>query len=203
MINVPNLLTIFRILMVPTYLVVLYSNLKYANQFAVVLFTVAALTDILDGHIARKYKLVTNFGKIIDPIADKIMVMAAMVALVELGRLDGWILVVMLFRDFFVDALRNMVAAKGVIIAAGAWGKAKTFLQIFAIGFIMFYDSLVIWPSVDFFSILPYGIAANVGQIAIPAFFIGNILIYMALAASVYSGIVYLRQYSKYLNSND
>jgi CDP-diacylglycerol--glycerol-3-phosphate 3-phosphatidyltransferase len=201
MVNVPNILTVFRILMVPAYLVVLYSGIKQANQLAWTLFAIAALTDILDGYVARKYKLVTNLGKIMDPIADKIMVTAAMVALVELGRLDGWIVVVMLFRDFSVDALRSMVASKGVIIAAGAWGKAKTLLQVFAVGWMILYDSIILWPLSKLFHYIPYG-ADTTGYIVMPSYFLGSVFIYISLVASVYSGILYFRQYAKYLKSS-
>ncbi|MDR2884676.1 MAG: CDP-diacylglycerol--glycerol-3-phosphate 3-phosphatidyltransferase [Deferribacteraceae bacterium] len=196
MLNLPNLLTILRILMVPAYLAVFYSDLQYANQIALVLFVAAALTDILDGYLARKYKLVTNLGKIMDPVADKILVATAMIALVDADRLVAWIAMAMLFRDFAVDALRSIAAAAGTVIAAGPWGKLKTLIQIFALSFLMFGDTLSLYPA--------FGISTlHASGIAIPAHLIGTILIYIALVASIFSGIVYYRQYFRFLKSSN
>ena len=171
--NIPNFLTIIRIVLVPVYCVLMYANFPGATIWAAILFTIAALTDLADGYIARKYGLITDFGKVMDPVADKIMVTAAMVVLVDLHRLAAWIVITMLFRDFAVGALRDVAASKGNIIAAGIWGKIKTALQMIALGMIIFY--------VDLFSM--------------PTYTIGMIVMYVALAASIYSGIVYFKQY--------
>lgn len=200
--NVPNILSILRILLVPGYMVFMYLKWSYANQIAWLFFVVAAFTDMLDGHIARKYGQITNIGKVIDPVADKIMVTAAMIVLVELGKLEAWIVVLMLFRDFAVGALRDLSASQGTIIAAGIWGKLKTVLQMVAIGFMVFYDTVVIYP-LSSIGVIPYGGVLPEGALYIPCFTIGYVLIYIALIASVYSGIVYFMQYSKVLRESN
>ena len=194
MLNVPNLITSLRILLVPTYLWAMYANFAYSNQLACLFFIIAGSTDMLDGYIARKYGQVTNFGKIIDPVADKIMVTAAMIALVSLQHLPGWIVILMLFRDFSVGALRDIAAQQGTIIAAGFWGKLKTVLQMTSLGFIIFYDKFILWP-------LPYWgvrkLTLSADYISIPVFEIGMILMYIALAASIFSCVIYFKQYYK------
>ncbi|MDR2869475.1 MAG: CDP-diacylglycerol--glycerol-3-phosphate 3-phosphatidyltransferase, partial [Deferribacteraceae bacterium] len=199
MMNVPNLLTIARLVMIPAYMYFMYrSGTPYANQLACFFFVLASVTDFLDGYIARKYKLITNFGKVMDPIADKIMVAAAMIVLAEVGRLEAWIIVLMLFRDFVVGGLRDIAAAQGTIIAAGVWGKLKTILQMVALSLMIFYDDLVIWP-LSYYSTLFSGgdISVMSGIIAIPIFGLGVVLIYLALIASIFSGVMYYLQYEK------
>ncbi len=128
--NLPNKLTMARIVAVPIF-VVLYMMKMYIP--ACIVFILASLTDMLDGKIARKYNLVTNFGKIMDPLADKILVYAAFCMMVEDGTIPAWMLIIILFREFAVSGLRTVAASEGTVIAAGMTGKIKTVLQMFAV----------------------------------------------------------------------
>jgi CDP-diacylglycerol--glycerol-3-phosphate 3-phosphatidyltransferase/cardiolipin synthase len=128
--NLPNKLTMARIFAVPVF-VVLYMMKLYIP--ACIVFILASLTDMLDGQIARKYNLVTNFGKIMDPLADKILVYAAFCLMVSDGTVPAWMLIIILFREFAVSGLRTVAASNGIVIAAGMTGKIKTVLQMFAV----------------------------------------------------------------------
>lgn len=131
--NLPNQLTLLRILMVPVFLVVLSLRLPLGDYIAAGVFVLAACTDGLDGYIARKQKQITSLGKLLDPLADKLLVSAALIVLVELGRLSGWVAVVIIGREFAVTGLRSLAVAEGVVIAASKLGKIKTITQIVAI----------------------------------------------------------------------
>ncbi len=124
--NLPNKLTLLRIIMIPFFLLVLYLNVPYANYWALAIFVVASLTDMLDGKIARKYHLVTDFGKFADPLADKMLVTAAMLWFVEIGQMPGWALLIVIVREFAVSGLRMIASDKGRVIAAAWSGKIKT-----------------------------------------------------------------------------
>ena len=124
--NLPNKLTLLRIIMIPFFLLVLYLDVPYANYWALAIFIVASLTDMLDGKIARKYHLVTDFGKFADPLADKMLVTAAMLWFVEIGQMPGWALLIVIVREFAVSGLRMIASDKGRVIAAGWSGKVKT-----------------------------------------------------------------------------
>ena len=124
--NLPNKLTVLRIILIIPFLVVLYLDIPYATYWALAIFIVASLTDMLDGKIARKHNLITDFGKFMDPLADKMLVMAAMVWFVEIGQMPGWALLVVLVREFGVSGLRMVASDKGRVIAAGWSGKVKT-----------------------------------------------------------------------------
>ena len=124
--NLPNKLTILRIIMIIPFLLVLYLDIPYASYIALVIFVLASLTDMLDGKIARKHNLITDFGKFADPLADKMLVMAAMVWFVEIGQMPGWVLLVVLVREFAVSGLRMVASDQGRVIAAGWSGKVKT-----------------------------------------------------------------------------
>ncbi len=124
--NTANKLTLLRVIMIPAFLLVLYLDVPGANYWALVLFVVASLTDTLDGYIARHYNQVTDFGKFMDPLADKCLVTAAMVWFVEIGLMPGWALLVVIVREFAVSGLRMVAADKGRVIAAGWSGKVKT-----------------------------------------------------------------------------
>ncbi|MGL4483401.1 MAG: CDP-diacylglycerol--glycerol-3-phosphate 3-phosphatidyltransferase [Anaerovoracaceae bacterium] len=136
--NVPNILTIARVCAIPFFVWVLMEN-NYL--FAMIIFIVAAATDALDGHIARKYNLVSNFGKIMDPLADKLLVMAALVCLTALAAIPAWMTIVILAREFTISGLRAVAAAEGIVIAAGMTGKIKTVLQMVALPVIMLVRS--------------------------------------------------------------
>lgn len=173
--NIANQLTIIRIVAIPLYLLVLYINKDWSNVAATIIFILAGVSDFLDGYIARKYNMITDLGKILDPIADKILVAAALIALIDLDRLYWWIAVIMLARDFTMEALRNLAASKGIIIAAGIWGKLKTTFQMVAIGMISFKN---VWLGINWY-------------------ILGQVLMYIALVLSIYSAFVYFRDYFK------
>lgn len=137
--NLPNKLTMLRIIMIPLFIIVLMTGHYYISA---IIFILASATDALDGHIARKYNLVTNFGKIMDPLADKMLVVSALVCLVELGNVAGWMVIVILAREFTITGLRTVAAAQGIVIAAGWSGKIKTVLQMIAVPALLLQN----WP---------------------------------------------------------
>ena len=124
--NLPNKLTLLRIILIPVFMVVLYWGFPGATWVALAIFIIASLTDMLDGKIARKYNLVTDFGKFADPLADKMLVTAAMLWFVEIGQMPAWMLLIVICREFAVSGLRMVAADKGRVIAAGWSGKVKT-----------------------------------------------------------------------------
>src|SRR5438093_13610352 len=131
--NLPNLLTVIRILLVPVIVVALLTETRNADMLAAIVFAVAAFTDGLDGYIARSRGSVTTFGKLMDPIADKLLIIAPLVSLVSLGRIAGWVAMVIIAREFAVTALRMVAAEQGLVIAASPLGKLKTIAQVLAI----------------------------------------------------------------------
>ena len=124
--NLPNKLTVLRIVLILPFLLVLYLDVPYAQYIALAIFILASLTDMLDGKIARSRNLVTDFGKFMDPLADKCLVTAAMLWFVEIGQMPAWALLVVIIREFGVSGLRMVAADKGRVIAAGWSGKVKT-----------------------------------------------------------------------------
>lgn len=132
--NLPNKLTIFRVILIPFFVVLLLFDITaYDKWIALAIFIIASLTDFLDGHIARKYNLVTNFGKFMDPLADKLLVCSAMICLVELSRIPAWVVIVIIAREFIISGFRLVASDNGVVIAASYWGKFKTTFQILMI----------------------------------------------------------------------
>ena len=132
--NLPNKLTILRVIMIPFFVVFLLLNKGFTTEMiALVLFAAASFTDFLDGYIARKNNLVTNFGKFMDPLADKLLVCSAMICLIELGRLPAWIVIIIIAREFIISGFRLVASDNGVVIAASYWGKFKTVSQMFMI----------------------------------------------------------------------
>ena len=124
--NTANKLTILRVFMIPVFLLVLYLDVPWANYWALGIFVIASLTDTLDGYIARHYNQTTDFGKFMDPLADKCLVTAAMLWFVEIGQMPAWALLVVIIREFAVSGLRMVAADQGRVIAAGWSGKVKT-----------------------------------------------------------------------------
>ena len=124
--NLPNKLTMLRIILIPVFMGVLYWGFPGADYIALAIFIIASLTDLLDGKIARKYNLVTDFGKFADPLADKMLVTAAMLWFVEIGQMPAWALLIGVVREFAVSGLRMIASDKGRVIAAGWSGKVKT-----------------------------------------------------------------------------
>ncbi len=130
--NLPNKLTIFRVILIPFFVFfLLIDPTNQTNRYiADGIFIIASLTDMLDGKIARKYNLITNFGKFMDPLADKLLVGAAMICLVETGQLAAWIVVIIISREFIISGFRLVASDNGVVIAASYWGKFKTVFQM-------------------------------------------------------------------------
>lgn len=131
--NIPNILTLLRIIMIPIFYVVFFSDITNSSLFAALIFIVASLTDWLDGFLARKWSLVTNFGKIMDPLADKLLVMTALVCLLTSFRIPAWAVIVILAREMAITGLRIIAASEGVVVAADMLGKFKTVFQMVAI----------------------------------------------------------------------
>lgn len=126
--NIANKLTLLRVAMIPFFLLVLYlGSGSWSHYIATAIFVVASLTDYLDGYLARKHNLVTNFGKFMDPLADKLLVMAALVYFVEVGRLSAIVVIIIIAREFIISGFRLIAAIDNKVIAASMWGKAKTF----------------------------------------------------------------------------
>jgi len=131
--NVPNILTLSRLVMAAVLMALLTLSFPFAKSMALVVFIFAGITDYLDGHLARNVYGVTSFGKLMDPLTDKVIVCAAFVSFVELGLLPAWMVVLIIAREFLVTGLRLLASTKGKIISAGQWGKHKTVWQIVAI----------------------------------------------------------------------
>lgn len=155
--NLPNKLTMLRVILIPFFVIfMLGSLLGDADKWiALGIFIGASLTDLLDGKIARKYNLVTDFGKLMDPLADKLLVSAALICLCEMGRLAAWIVIVIISREFIISGLRQIAADKGIVIAASYWGKYKTTFQmimicllIVNIGALSLVSVIVTWVAV-------------------------------------------------------
>ena len=130
--NLPNKLTVLRVIMVPFFVFFMLTDVGGpANKWiALILFCVASLTDMLDGKIARKYNLVTNFGKFMDPLADKLLVCSAMICMIEMEKLPAWIVIVIIAREFIISGFRLVASDNGIVIAASYWGKFKTVFQM-------------------------------------------------------------------------
>ena len=133
--NLPNKLTIFRVILIQFFVFFLLAPYfpEYGKYIATAIFIVASLTDMADGKIARKYNLVTNFGKFMDPLADKLLVCSAMICLVEIDRLAAWIVIVIIAREFIISGFRLVASDNGIVIAASYWGKFKTTFQMLMI----------------------------------------------------------------------
>ncbi|MCI8976997.1 CDP-diacylglycerol--glycerol-3-phosphate 3-phosphatidyltransferase [bacterium 1xD8-48] len=132
--NLPNKLTMFRVILIPFFIVFLLASLTpYDKWIALVIFIIASLTDLLDGKIARKYNLVTNFGKFMDPLADKLLVCSALICLIELDKIPSWMVIVIIAREFIISGFRLVASDNGVVIAASYWGKFKTTFQMVAV----------------------------------------------------------------------
>ena len=142
--NLPNKLTVFRVILIVPFVILLLGSangwgwftaifggiMEYIDYIAVAIFIIASFTDMLDGKIARKYNLVTNFGKFMDPLADKLLVCSALICLVEMGRLPAWIVIVIIAREFIISGFRLVASDNGIVIAASYWGKFKTVSQM-------------------------------------------------------------------------
>ena len=154
--NLPHKLTIFRVILIPFFIVFLLIPITpYDKWIALGIFIFASLTDLLDGKIARKYNLVTNFGKFMDPLADKLLVCSALICLIELEKIPSWMVIIIIAREFIISGFRLVAADNGVVIAASYWGKFKTTFQMTAvclliadIGAIQMVTTIVTWIAV-------------------------------------------------------
>ena len=161
--NLPNKLTVFRVILIPFFVLFLLLDITaYDRWFALAIFIIASLTDFLDGHIARKYNLVTNFGKFMDPLADKLLVCSALICLIELDRIPSWIVIVIIAREFIISGFRLVASDNGVVIAASYWGKFKTTFQIIMICLMIadlaplyYVTQIVMWIALALTAIIP------------------------------------------------
>ena len=170
--NLPNKITLFRVILIPVFLYVyLAQPFGYpgSDWVALAIFSVASITDAIDGYIARNWNLITNFGKLMDPLADKLLVCAALIAFVETGVMPGWVAVVLVSREFFISGMRQLAVEKGLVLAASKAGKIKLITQVVLMIFIL----------------LPL----SFGDIDI---LLTNILIVLAITSSVLSAIDYV-----------
>lgn len=143
--NLPNKLTILRVIMIPFFIVFLLVPITpYDKWIALAIFIIASITDLLDGKIARKYNLVTNFGKFMDPLADKLLVCSALICLIELGKIPAWMVIVIIAREFIISGFRLVASDCGVVIAASYWGKFKTTFQMVAVC-LLIADIATLW----------------------------------------------------------
>ncbi len=167
--NAPNVLTLLRILLIPVFVIIYFTNIPDWNVVAAIIFIVAAITDWLDGYLARKYDLVSNFGKLWDPIADKLLVLAALLVIMDWGKIGLVVVLIIVARELIIGGLRSTAASKGVVIAADKSGKLKTVVQFVAIILLLLNN----WP----FTFVPVDL--------------GLILIWVSVALSIYSCIEY------------
>lgn len=188
--NLPNKLTLLRILLVPVFLVFMYIPMPFQYTLALVVFAAASITDALDGNIARKHNLVTTFGKFADPLADKVLVLAALAAFADVDDIpvNGIVVIIVATREFLVSGLRLVTAEKGVVVAAGIWGKLKTAFTMAAIVVILLTQVL----------------STDLGILSVDAEFwmyvVNSVLVWVSVLLTVISGWVYLKGYWKYID---
>jgi CDP-diacylglycerol---glycerol-3-phosphate 3-phosphatidyltransferase len=154
-VNAPNVLTLARILLVPVLVVALLDQTDHGDLLAAIAFALASLTDAIDGYLARSRNAITTFGKLMDPVADKLLIVAALFSLVSLHRLAPWVAMVIVAREFAVTMTRMAAAPTGLVIASNWWGKAKTIVQVATIFLLIAFDSSPLW-----LDLLTYGMVA-------------------------------------------
>lgn len=180
--NLPNKLTILRTIMIPVFLIFLYiPGLGMTGDVLVAaIFVLASFTDLLDGKIARKYNLVTNFGKFMDPLADKLLVCSALIALVDLDRIPAWVVIIIIAREFIISGFRLIASDNGVVIAASYWGKFKTTFQMIMI--------ILLILNIDY----PYSNIVNM------------VIMYIALALTIISLLDYIiKNYKVFIDGSN
>lgn len=191
--NLPNKLTVGRIILVPFFVAALLADFPLNNAVALIIFVMASLTDMFDGKIARKNGLVTDFGKFADPLADKILVLAAFLCFVQFGICDCVAVIIVLFREFSVTSIRLIAASKGKVVAANMWGKAKTVSQMIAIIAVIAMQIVLELPEVglNFINTVTFE----------PIFFVvGEILIWISVVFTIISGVVYIIQNRQFIS---
>ena len=190
--NVPNILTIARIFITPIFLaVILMDTLPHRFLIACVIFSIASITDAIDGHLARKNNQITNFGKFLDPIADKILTTSALLAFMSMGLCNIWIIMLVLTREFAIASVRMIVAAGGVVIPANIWGKIKTVSQmVFTILIMLLGETWEILSSTNkvLFEKLP------------DLSLVSNGLLWITAILTVISGVIYLNDSKKIID---
>ncbi|AKV03219.1 CDP-diacylglycerol--glycerol-3-phosphate 3-phosphatidyltransferase [Labilithrix luteola] len=189
-VNIPNLLTFGRIVMIPLCLWFLDKDTPRSGFWAAIVFTLAALTDVLDGYLARKLGVVSILGKLLDPLADKLIVMACLVWMVPMGRIQAWVVIVLLAREISVTGLRGVAASEGVVISAGQEGKTKTALQM--IGIILLLSG---YPYHMSYLGLDLGIVDMVH--------VGRALVYMSLVFSMASAAQYVSLFAQAVEAKE
>ena len=191
--NLPNKLTVGRIILVPLFVAALLIPFPLHNIAALLIFIAASITDLLDGKIARKHNLITDFGKFADPLADKILVLSALLCFIQLGWCDCVAVIIVLFREFTVTSIRLIAAAKGEVIAANIWGKVKTVTQMVAIIAILVFRSAYEIT----FMLLPAQIAQSAeinAAVNLWLFRGGEALVWISTVFAIISGVIYLVQ---------
>ena len=189
--NLPNKLTVMRVILVPFFIFFLLCYVPFGSQassiLALVVFIAASVTDALDGHIARSRNLVTNFGKFLDPLADKVLVISALVCFIQMGLVGAVPVIIIIAREFMVSGLRLVTANEGVVVAAGIWGKLKTAFTMVAIVIILFFAVLFGKDSTG------YAAWVNITE---------QVLIWISTILTVISGAIYLNGYKEYINTD-
>jgi CDP-diacylglycerol--glycerol-3-phosphate 3-phosphatidyltransferase len=188
--NLPNMLTLGRILLIPLFVWFTYNADPLYSFCAAALFTLAAVTDVVDGYLARRWNLVTVVGKFMDPLADKLIVMASLIWLVPMARISAWVVVVLLSREISVTGLRSIAASEGVVISAGQEGKVKTALQMIGI-----VALLLGYP----YHLSYLGIDLGVVDVV----HVGKMLIYLSLVFSLASAVEYVRLFGAAVEAKD
>ncbi len=193
--NLPNKLTVLRAVLIPVFLFFFFAYfIPYHYTISLFAFVIASVTDALDGHIARKHNLVTDFGKFLDPLADKALVIAALAAFVEMGAFGSIPLIIIVIREFMVSGLRLVTAGKGVVVAAGFWGKLKTAFTMGTVILILVYCVISLdfnWFGFDVSEELFFALWALI-----------KIAVWISVILTVISGIVYLKGYWKYIDTD-
>ena len=185
--NTPNKLTILRIILVPFFVaVLLLPQIPHHYIIAAIIFVAASYTDHLDGKIARKNNLITDFGKFADPLADKIMVTAALACFVQVGLTNAIVLILILTREFMVTSMRLVAAGKGKVVAANNWGKAKTVSQIVAVLLILIMQYILELNAMGCISLENLGLISSIFYVA------SDILMWIVVALTLISGIIYM-----------
>lgn len=184
--NTPNKLTIARMIIAPVFLaVLLWDSLPHRYLWSMIIFIAASVTDAIDGKLARKNNQVTNFGKLLDPIADKVLTTAALLAFMKLGLCNIWIVMIVLTREFAIASIRMIAASNGVVIPANIWGKLKTVSQMVFTGFIMFLGEIYTYvPNIVPGVTVPWWLTLEG---------ISNALLWITAILTVISGIIYIK----------
>ncbi len=175
-INLPNAITMLRVGIIPVLFFLLSDPGQVWSLIIAILFIMAAFTDLLDGYVARKYHIVTNIGKFLDPIADKLIVNTAMILMIPIGRIPAWIVAFIIIRDFIIDGIRTIATSEGVVIDASKLGKRKTLCQIFAVSALMIHYPFI-------------GADAHI---------VGIVILYIALWLTIHSGVDYLLKFYRH-----